>query len=253
MKSLPLAVQLYTLRDQCAQDFEGTLRAVARMGWRAVELAGFHGMPPRDLRKLLLELKLQPFAMHAGMDRLRNQLEEVIHEGHLLETLFIVCSALPENCRKNADGYRQGARWLDAAGARLLDHQLQLCYHNHAFEFDLFENQSGLDLLYQECESRNVKAELDVYWVKKGGGDPVQWIEQLGRRCALLHLKDMGADGGFAEVGAGRLDFTAILKAAQKAGTHGYIVEQDVCPRPPLESLAISLENLRRLAPNLYA
>jgi len=251
MKSLPLAVQLYTLREQCAGDFEGTLRAVARMGYRAVELAGLHGMPLRDLRKLLDELGLMAFASHHGMDRLRNQCDEVIQECHFLGNRFVVCSALPENCRKDAEGYRRGAQWLDAIGARLREHQLQLCYHNHAFEFERFENQTGLDRLYQSCQDGNVKAELDVYWVSKGGGDPVRWIEQLDQRCALLHLKDMGPDGGFAEVGAGCLDFGSILKAARKAGAHGYIVEQDVCSRPPLESIAISLENLRRLAPDL--
>ena len=252
MTSLPLAVQLYTLREQCAQDFEGALRAVARTGYRAVELAGLHGMSARDLRKLLAELKLTAFACHAGLDRLENQFVEVIQECHFLESLFVVCSSLPENCRKNAEGYRLGAQRLDAVGARLREHQLQLCYHNHAFEFELFENRSGMDWLYESCSKNNVKSELDVYWVKKGGADPVHWIEQLGRRCAILHLKDMDANGDFAEVGTGCLDFSAILKAAQKAGVHGYIVEQDVCSRPPLESIAISLENLRRLAPALF-
>ena len=127
MKSLPLAVQLYTLREQCAADFEGTLRAVARMGYRAVELAGLHGMPLRDLQKLLLELGLMALASHTGMNRLRNQLEEVLSECHLLDNLFVVCPALPEDLRKDADGYRRGAQWLDAIGARLREHHLQLC------------------------------------------------------------------------------------------------------------------------------
>lgn len=249
--SLPLAVQMYTLRDDCARDFEGTLRAVSRIGYRGVELAGWNGMSAMDLRKLLDSLQLMPVAQHVGYDQLRNLKEDFIQDSIQLGMPYWVCPYLAEGDREGVEAYREVARVLNDVGAKLKARGIQLCYHNHAFEFERFEERTALQWIFDTAAVDHLHAELDVYWVKKGGEDPLDWIRRLGKRCALLHLKDMRDDGSFAEVGAGNLDFSAILEMAVHSGVRGFVVEQDVCPGPPLDSLAISFGNIKRIAPTL--
>src|SRR5437870_2072926 len=130
---------------------------------------------------------------------------------------------------------------------------MQLCYHNHAFELDRFNGRTGLDILFGAADPDLVHAEIDMYWIQYGGGDPVEMVRRFAGRAPLIHLKDMAADGTrtFAEVGEGIMDWPAILAASQSAGAQWYIVEQDTCRRSPFESIEISLRNLRRLLPPL--
>ena len=254
VKSFPLGLCLHTVRNEWAADAEGTLRAVAKIGYRAVEpgLLTPCGMPPATFKKLLHELGLVVFAAHATMDHLQNQLDEVIHCSAILGNPFVICPNIRrDEFRSSAAGWRNGAKALSDIGGRLRKEGLQLCYHNHDFEFQVFDGRSGYEWFVDAVSPDDVKLQVDVYWAKKGGHDPVQWINLLGSRCPLLHLKDMGPDGDFTEVGNGSVDFPGILKAARKTGVRGFSVEQDRCARPPLESSAISFEAMRRLAPDL--
>jgi sugar phosphate isomerase/epimerase len=118
---------------------------------------------------------------------------------------------------------------------------LQLAYHNHAFEFEQVDGKTGFRWLQDETDPEAVKFEVDTYWVHEGGGDPAAFIRGLGRRCAMVHLKDRARDGGFGEVGSGTLNFPAIFEAAQSAGVDALIVEQDSCPRDPFDCIATGL------------
>jgi len=107
-------------------------------------------------------------------------------------------------------------------------------------------------MLYDQADSRHLKAEIDTYWIQAGGGDPVEWIRKCAGREPLLHLKDMGITPGrevrMAEIGEGNLNWPAILKAAEQAGVEYLLVEQDNCyDRGPFESLAISYANLKEM------
>jgi sugar phosphate isomerase/epimerase len=126
---------------------------------------------------------------------------------------------------------------------------LQLCYHNHSFEFQKFDGKYGLDIFYENSDPNLVLAEIDTYWVQHGGEDPAQFLRKYPNRCPLIHLKDMLADAqkSFAEVGAGILNWPEIFKACEAVGAQWYIVEQDRCQRPPLESVRMSFENLKRM------
>jgi sugar phosphate isomerase/epimerase len=128
-------------------------------------------------------------------------------------------------------------------------HGLNFAYHNHSFEFEKFDGKSGFDIFY-ETAGDLVKAELDVYWLKHGGEDPVRIINRLGPRVLLLHLKDMsdGPERKFAPVGSGILDFKSILAAAETIGAEWGVVEQDnTYNTPSLDAARLSLNNLRKL------
>jgi sugar phosphate isomerase/epimerase len=248
MSKHPIAIQMYTLRDQVATDIIGALRAVAELGYGAVELHTLGGLSAAALRAELDTLGLQVAGMHIGLDRLEHQLAAAIADMRALGARHNVCPSAPPDHRGSAEGYRSLAQKLNRIGRECQAQGLQLGYHNHNFEFERFGEQTGFDILFGEADPDLVKAELDVYWAAFAGHDPVALIRSLGSRAALIHLKDMAAGSrAFAEVGNGTLDFPAILAACDAAGVEWLIVEQDRCERPPLESVGMSLAYLRSL------
>jgi sugar phosphate isomerase/epimerase len=249
MAQIPIALQMYTLRTEAGRDFVGTLREVAGMGYAGVEFAGTGGLSAPELRRLLDDLNLRAAGSHTGLEALEADLNAALDFNQEIGNEFIVCPYLPENRRKTADDYRALAGLLNRAGAACKERGLQLCYHNHDFEFQRFDGQYGLDLLLGATDPQLVKAEVDTYWVQKAGVDPAAYLRQYSGRCPLIHLKDMAADESrsFAEVGEGTMEWPAIFASAEAGGAVWYIVEQDVCKRPPLESVAISLRNLRAM------
>ena len=243
----PLSVQLYTLRDQVAADYAGTLRAVAELGYGAVELATLGSFSAAELRRELDTLGLRANGMHVPLVRLEGELPAVLDELTTLGAGYAICPWLPPE-RRSEQHYHELARTLSEAGRRCRDASIQLCYHNHDFELVEFAGRTGLDILFGESDPQLVQAELDVYWVARAGQDPVAWIERLDGRVPLVHLKDAAVgSGAFAEVGHGTLDIPAILAAGDRAGTRWWVVEQDQCARPPLESVGMSIAYLRSL------
>jgi len=247
MPTNPVAVQMYTLREQAAADMAGTLRAVAELGYQAVELASFGGLSAAELRHELDGLGLRAVSAHVALDRLENQLDDALADMRALGARYVVCPWLaPE--RRTPEGYHALAQSLNRIGTAAEQQGLQLCYHNHDFEFQRYGEQSGFEILFGETDPALVTSELDLYWVAFAGHDPVTFIRSLAGRVPLVHLKDMAAGSRtFAEVGRGTLDFPAILAACDEAGAEWLIVEQDRCERPPLESVGMSLEYLRSL------
>lgn len=249
MARIPIALQMFTLRDHLAQDFVGTHREVGKMGYTGVEIAFTGNFSGADLKKLLADCGLQPCGIHVPLEQLEKDLIRVIKYNLELGNKFIVCPWLPEERRRSATDWYRMARVLNSIGAALKTDGLQLCYHNHSFEFQKFDGKYGLDILYENSEPENVQAEIDTYWIQHGGENPAEYIRKYSNRCPLIHLKDMLGDPNktFTEVGNGILDWPAIFKACETSSVQWYIVEQDFCQRSPLESVRISLENLKKM------
>lgn len=249
MKNIPIAIQMYTLRNECEDDFRGTLRKVASLGFQGVELAGYNGIPVEELKELLDELGLQVAACHVPLANLESNLAQVIHEQLVLESKYLVCPYLLPEKRTEAD-YQSLITFLNKAGAMCQNAGISLCYHNHDFELDnLHDGRTALDTIMEETDSDLVFAEPDVYWLSKREYDPVKWIDTYRDRTKLVHLKDMTKDEErfFAEVGTGSIDFQAILKKGDEADIQWWIIEQDATRRTPFESIEISLNNLRKM------
>jgi sugar phosphate isomerase/epimerase len=244
---IPVGLQLYSVRDQLKEDFQGTVRAVAQMGYAGVELAGYGGLNAKELRALLDGLGLQVAGDHVGFDRLEHQMDDVIVFSKELGTTYVVCPAVPAARRQDAAGWKQLAGTLNEIGKKCVDQGLQFCYHNHNFEFASVDGSNGFTLLYANSDPRYVKMELDMYWAQKGGDNPAAILQRYPGRCPIVHLKDMTGDAEqtFAEVGEGVLNFQQVFAAAATGGVAWYVVEQDRCRRPPLESVQLSLQHLR--------
>lgn len=248
LKNAPLAVQLYSVRDLTAKDFVGTLKRVAEIGYKHVELAGMGNLGAAELRAALDDLGMQVVGSHIGIDRFESELDKVFLENQTLGNTRLVIPWLHESRRGSAAAWVELARALNLIGARCKDHGFQLCYHNHAFEFQKFDGHTGFDLLFENSDPALVKAEVDAYWVKDAGYDPIAVISRLAGRVPLVHVKDMTADTPhtYAEIGEGVMDYTAIVRACHAAHVEGYVVEQDQCLRPSsLECISISYRNMQ--------
>ncbi len=247
MPKIPLSLQLYTVRDEAAQDFAGTLRQVADIGYAAVELAGHGGLTPRALKSVLDDLHLSVSGSHVSLEALEADTRQAVDDALTLGNNYIIIPSVPEERRGTADAWKQTAEAMNSIGETLQSFNLTLCYHNHDFELKPLDNgELGLDILLAQTDPLWVKAEIDAYWVMVAGLDPVAYVRKHTGRVPLMHIKDRNPeDGSFAEIGTGNLPLDALVQAADDIGTRYLVVEQDICRRPPLESVALSYNNLK--------
>jgi len=247
MAAVPIALQLYTVRSELEKDFDDTLRQVAEIGYTGVEFAGFANLTTGKVWRLLQEYNLKVAGAHFPLDKLESNLETVVEQSLEICCDYLIVPGLPEERRRDRKKWREVANSLNEIAQDIQDYGLKLCYHNHAFELDKVGNETGFDILFEAADPDLVGAELDTYWIKFGGGDPAEYIRRMAGRCPLIHLKDMAGDDkkSQTEIGSGILDFDAVFQAAEEGGVQWYIVEQDTCARPPLESARLSFDNLK--------
>lgn len=247
-----IAAQLYTVREftQTPEGIRETLRKISEIGYKSVQLSALGPIDVKELKAILDKYELSVCATHVGYESLKNDLSKVLEEHKILECKYIAIGSLPETYRTE-EGYAKFAKEASEVGKRMYDKGFVFGYHNHSFELERFSSgKTGLEILYEESDSRYFAAEIDIYWIQHGGGDPCFWIEKLAGRIPLVHLKDMGIKDGkqiMAEVGEGNLNWKRILDTCKNSGVEWYIVEQDICQRDPFESLKISLQNLNRM------
>ncbi|MGD2175689.1 MAG: sugar phosphate isomerase/epimerase [Candidatus Brocadiaceae bacterium] len=249
MAEMPIALQLYTVRDQLAEDYVGTLKSVKKIGYDHVQLTGRLPFEAPEMRDVLEGIGLGVTGIHVGGDQLRDDLDRWIDYAKGVGTRDLVWPAIPEHERETREDWLRIAETMDELGARCREQGIRLSYHNHSFEFLRFDGTYALDLLYERTSPENLYAEIDTYWVQHGGEDPVDYIRRYAGRLPILHVKDMADDEArsFAEVGNGILDWGAIHEAAVQAGVEVYAVEQDRCPGHPFDSARMSLNFLREL------
>lgn len=241
-----IGLQLYTVRDLLEADFEGTLAAAAEIGYREVEFAGYFGRDPDEIRNALRRAGLTAPAVHVPLQAVLSDWERTIVTANVIGHRYLVVPSIPSNRRQTLGDYRRLANLFNRAAetARLVG--LGFAYHNHAFEFEPLEGRVPYDVLVEETDPDLVLLELDLYWIRRGGGDPLEYVERYPRRFPLVHVKDMDADGGIAPVGGGVIDFARIFTRREEAGIRHFFVEHDN-PRDPLASIRASYEYLREL------
>ena len=257
MSETQIAAQLYTIRDhiKTRADFEASMKKIRAIGYRAVQISAIGDIPDVTVKRIVDDNGLTICNTHVAVDGLLNQPDRVISQHEIWDCRHVAIGSMPPEFRADEAGFRRFAEIANSIGERLATAGLSFSYHNHSFEFVQFGGRTGLDLLLEETDPRYVQMELDTYWIQHGGGDPVAWIERVAGRMPVVHLKDMvmlpSGDGrgqqAMAEVGAGNMNFPAILAACQRAGVEWYAVEQDFCAGDPFESLAISYQNLLSL------
>ncbi|MEJ5198648.1 MAG: sugar phosphate isomerase/epimerase [Anaerolineae bacterium] len=243
--SKPIALQLYSLREAAAKDYAAVVRRVAAMGYDGVEPAGFPGTTPQAAGKLFRELGLQVPAAHIFPPPLGDKAAETADILAAIGCQRIVTGFGRDNF-KTIDDTRRSCDIFNQAYAEAKARGLRLAIHNHWWEYQPVEGQYPYQIMLKELDP-GIELEIDTYWVKTGGVDPVQAIQEAGPRATLLHIKDGPANttDPMVAVGTGVMDFPAILKAAVHAEC--LIVELDRCATDMFEAVAKSVEYLKRV------
>jgi sugar phosphate isomerase/epimerase len=244
----PISLQMYTLRNECEENFVETLEKVAALGFEGVEFAGYYGLSSAEVKELLNRLNLKVSSSHISIDKLENDLENVIQFEKEIGNTRIVCPFLPPE-RRNKEEYTKLVSTFNQIGKRLAEEGMTFSYHNHDFELERFDGKTGLEIIFDGTNPEYVKAEFDIYWLKRAGEDPVEWIKKYSDRTPLVHLKDMTTDGEqlFAELGTGGIDLQPVLDQGKNSNVEWWVIEQDQCKGSPLESIEKSINYLKTL------
>jgi len=276
--NLPVGIQLYTLGPDLSKDLDGQLSALSKIGFRTVELAGFMGRTPAELRAAFDRAGLAcPSAHVGGRGGLDGDLSKVAAD---LTTLGVKTAVMPSHYAPDrfasgpaagetpadftrraragltADDWKMNADFLNAKAAVLKRSGLATGYHNHAYEFAPIGDTNGMEILLANTDPALVTFELDVGWVAAAGVDPIAFFDKHKGRFHLMHVKDLKGpiranyvnSMNPTELGSGVLDWAKILPAAYASGVRGFYYEQEPpFDRPRLEAVKISYDYISRV------
>ncbi|MGL4343882.1 MAG: sugar phosphate isomerase/epimerase family protein [Cellulosilyticaceae bacterium] len=237
-----VALQLYTLREECSKDFLGTLKKVAELGYEGVEFAGFFGVPALELKQCLEQLGLEVVASHMPLEDLKYRIDEVIAYNEVLGNRYIIC---PWSEMKMAYHIDELADIFGRICEKLKEHDMILGYHNHDHELKVV----GEDVLLTQFFSRlrgKIVGELDTFWVYRAGFDPVDYMKKIGHQLSFVHVKD-GDSQRLAALGEGELNLPAIIEQSEKMGIKWIIVENDQPYPTGLEDAERSMAYLKTI------
>lgn len=241
MNSIPVALQLWSVREDMKRDFAATVAEVAAIGYTGVELAGFGNLDAKAAKAALDAAGLKAAGMHVGISALRSDPEKAIGDALLLGSRHITIPWWSPEQFVSVAAVEKIGEELNALGAKLRASGLQLSYHNHAGELKIIEGRPVFDWLLGAAEPRHLGAQVDVYWVHAAGYSPQKFLQDHGARVKLVHLKDE------AELGGGPVDFAPIFETIDRIGAVEWlIVEQEKYNRAPLASVRLCFEQLRR-------
>ncbi|UCH13240.1 MAG: sugar phosphate isomerase/epimerase [Bacteroidales bacterium] len=254
-KTKNIGLQIYSVRDQLSEDLEGTLKQVAKIGYKWIELASyddgkFYNKTPAEFKKLVDDLGMEIISSHTGVEIKGVDMSnaEKLADAHAeLGLTYVIKPWLVEERRVSADSYKKVAEELNKIGEIMKSRGLKFGYHNHDFEFETVDDHIPFDILLTETDKELVTFEIDLYWIKKGGKNTTDYFKKYPGRFELYHVKDMDntEESYFTEVGSGIINFKELFSYKDLAGMKYFFVEQDNCRNyTPLESVKISFDYL---------
>jgi len=261
---LPPAIQLYSVRELLPTDFAGTLKKLSGLGYREVESAGYYNHSAAEVKQALRDAKLNLVSAHYSSDALHKQFDQVLAFNKELGVQYIICSspARKDPSKGNSgpftlDDWKWNADEFNAFGEKVSAAGMKFGYHNHITEFHTTDGVVPYDELLRLTDPAKVTMELDCGWVTVGGGDPIAYLRKYPTRISMLHVKDFKkSDTPLSkthhpvpsELGQGTIDYAPIFKEAAKAGHIKHcFVEQEAFDVPPMESLKIDADYMRKL------
>ena len=228
-KKMKTGLQLWTLRDVIKTDLAGTLAALSKIGYNSLEPFGFDGSfythTAKEFRKICNDLGMDITSTHCGITAQNaSQYTDKAAEAGLEYLILPSFSGRPE---KTIDDFKQVAHEMNQIGEIVRKSGIIFGYHNHDIEFQLLDGKLPYDTLLAETDPALVTFQMDIFWVVKGGQDPLHYFRKHPGRFRTWHVKDMGNDGDSCIVGNGRINFRDLLKHSGKAGLKRIFVEQE--------------------------
>jgi sugar phosphate isomerase/epimerase len=249
LKSKPIGIQLYTVRELFSKDPMGTLEKVAAIGYREVEYGGggYDKMDHAALRKTMDRLGLKSPSIHVAYEALASDFDSAVAMTKALGADTLVVPYMGD-AHRTAEGWKAAVANFNRYAERLKKAGLGFAYHNHDFEFTLKPGGTSLfNTLIADADPALVRLELDLFWAIAAGEDPKAIIRRLAGRIYAYHVKDRTADGKMTSVGKGVIDFADIFTLNTVAGVKHFYVENDQSPAPYLPDIQTSFTTLSRL------
>jgi len=272
-KTKKVGIQLFTIPAMIASDFKGTLTKLANIGYKEIEFFGpydfsaketiegwnkfaptlgitknaFYGYKPSDVKNILRDLELTTPSVHLDLLTMRNNMGPALEGLSALGTKYVAIPAI-QNPNDRSD-FNKLADEFNGFGEQMAKHGLTFVYHNHGYEHAPKDGKTLMDTLLTQTDAKNVKFELDIFWMSAAGASPVEYLNKYPGRFKLLHLKDawepvrFSGDGGsadqwvslfgkMADPGTGVLEIPLIIEAAKKSGAEHFYLERDLTPTP---------------------
>lgn len=273
--ALPIALQLYSVRNEIAADFEGTIRKVKELGYDGVEFAGLFDKTPGYIKALMNKTGLVPISAHVDIDTMLKDPKGIFSTYREIGCKYIAIPYLPCERRPHKELFEKTLEDIKVLGQQANEAGLILLYHNHDFEFVKIGDEYALDVIYKTVPSNLLQAQFDTCWIKVSKEDPAEYITRYKGRTPVVHLKDfykpadrkpgkmydligISSEGktaadeevfGFRPLGYGMQDIPAILKASVRSGAEWVVVEQDSPQKgkTEMESARLSIKYLKNL------
>jgi sugar phosphate isomerase/epimerase len=269
---LPIALQVYSVRDDAEKDLFGTLRRVKALGYDGVEFAGLYGNDPGEIKKQVADIGLIPISAHVPYAAMAEAPEKVLGDYALIGCKYVAIPSIGIEFLPGGERYGEFKGGIERLGAVAGGLGVALLYHNHDFEFARLGDRYLLDVLYGDVPAERLQTEIDTCWVKVAGLDPAAYVEKFSGRAPVVHLKDFAKSGDsgrayeliseeggdeakkpeagsfeFRPLGSGQNDIPAILAASERAGAKWFVVEQDLpsLGKTAMENAEMSINFLR--------
>ncbi len=252
-----IGVQLYSFRNQIPKDIPGTLQKIRMMGISELEGGGSYGLPQAEFKSMIDKMGFKMISIGADFDKLQKDLPAVIAEAKTFGAEYVVCFWIPHNGNEfTLEDAKKAVAVFNTAGKILKENGLSLCYHPHGYEFRPYEKGTIFDYIATSLNPNWANFEMDVFWIKHPGQDPVGLLKKYSGRFKLMHLKDrqigtVGNQNGNADVetnvvlGKGDVGIQEIMSAAKKYGVEHYFIEDE--SSRSMEQVPQSLAFLRSL------
>lgn len=248
MKHIPIALQLYSIREDAQKDLAGVLQQVVEMGYEGVEFAGFYGHEPQAVRRMLDDTGLKVAGTHTGLDALLGDaFDETVEANKAIGNRYVVVPGLRAPRRESRADLLDTVKLFDELAEKLEGHGMQIGYHNHTVEFEPVDGDVPWDVLFGAVRP-DVVMQLDIGHALRAGADPVKVLEKYPGRAKTVHVKDYSPQNDKALVGEGNVAWDEVFKRCETtAETEWYIIEQESYPVSPLESVEKCVQNLKEL------
>lgn len=233
-----IGLQLYSLRNEFKKDVPGTLAKIKEFKIKKIEGGGTYGLSMDEYKKLLRQNNLQMVSYGAGFEELADNPQAVIDNAKAFGAMYVMCAWVPHDKEFTMDDAKKAIDVFSKAGKLMAESGLKFCYHPHGYEFRPYENGTMFDYIVKNTDPKYVNFEMDVFWVKHPGQDPVALLRKYPNRFLLLHLKDrkpgtVGNQNGTAPdetnvvLGKGDVGIAAIMKEAKKIGIKYCFIEDE--------------------------
>ena len=247
-RRFPIGLQLYSVREDCKRDLPGTIAAVAKMGYKGVEFAGYYDRTAGQLRKMLDDNGLVCCGTHTAIDTLlKDNLARTIEFNKTLGNKYLIVPGLPEKYRTSHQAWLDTAKLFNELAEKVKPHEMLVGYHNHSIEFTAMDGELPWDTFYGNTR-KDVVMQIDVGNAIHGGADPLPYLYKYPGRAITVHVKEFSETNKKALIGEGDVNWKAFFALCKAVGqTEWYIVEQESYAYPPLECVQRCLRNLRKM------